>query len=87
MYTEKISLIEDDAEDAGAAAGVPDWEMSEEFLDHAKARHLLCNYRTTSTDSTMGTIVTALAILIIVYLATLAIVAIGCTCHAHLHAV
>ena len=48
MYTEKISLIEDDAEDAGAAAGVPDWEMSEEFLDHAKARHLLCNYRTTS---------------------------------------
>ena len=47
MYTEKISLIEDDAEDAGAAAGVPDWEMSEEFLDHAKARHLLCNYRTT----------------------------------------
>ena len=44
MYTEKISLIEDDAEDAGAAAGVPDWEMSEEFLDHAKARHLLSNY-------------------------------------------
>merc|ERR1719469_203924 len=37
VYTEKISLIEDDAEDAGAAAGVPDWEMSEEFLDHAKA--------------------------------------------------
>ena len=41
MYTEKISLIDDDADDAGAAAAVPDWEMSEEFLDHAKARHLL----------------------------------------------
>ena len=39
MYTEKISLIDDDADDAGAAAAVPDWEMSEEFLDHAKARH------------------------------------------------
>ena len=47
MYTEKISLIDDDADDAGAAAAVPDWEMSEEFLDHAKARHLLCNYHTT----------------------------------------
>ena len=46
MYTEKISLIDDDADDAGAAAAVPDWEMSEEFLDHAKARHLLCNYHT-----------------------------------------
>ena len=47
MYTEKISLIDDDADDAGAAAAVPDWEMSEEFLDHAKARHLLFNDHTT----------------------------------------
>ena len=73
MYTEKISLIEDDAEDAGAAAGVPDWEMSEEFLDHAKARHLLCNYRTTSKIPWVP---------LLPHLAMLTIVLLGYTCHS-----
>lgn len=37
LYEARISLIEDDADAAARAAKVPDWEMSEEFLNHAKA--------------------------------------------------
>ena len=38
LYEARISLIEDDADAAARAAKVPDWEMSEEFLNHAKVR-------------------------------------------------
>jgi len=36
IYSEKISLIDDDA-DASEKSSVPDWEMSEEFLNSARS--------------------------------------------------